>query len=72
MQSKCIVQMDYQLNRFARLKVLNLSFNGISRIENLPGELEELYLNGNCVDMVAVSKPVRSLLHLGLSMNKIR
>ena len=72
MQSKCIVQMDYQLNRFARLKVLNLSFNAISRIENLPSELEELYLNGNCVDMVAVSKPVRSLQHLGLNMNKIR
>lgn len=36
--------------KFTSLKVLNLSFNTISRIENLPSTLEELYLNGNQVD----------------------
>jgi Leucine-rich repeat (LRR) protein len=52
--------------------VLNLSFNNISRIENLPGTLEELYLNGNKIDHLSVSKPIGGLFHLGLNRNKIR
>ena len=54
--------------------MLNLSFNTIKRIEFLPPNLEELYLNGNEVDEVGinVNKPLNSLRHVGLSYNKIR
>ena len=60
--------------RLTSLKVLNLSFNCISRIENLPPNLEELYLNGNQVDHItlSVNKPFNSMYHLGLNRNKIR
>lgn len=54
--------------------MLNLSFNNIKRIEFLPPSLEELFLNGNEIDEVGinVNKPLNSLIHLGLSLNKIR
>jgi Leucine-rich repeat (LRR) protein len=54
--------------------VLNLSFNNIQRLENLPPGLEELYLNGNCIDHLALNmnKPITTLFHLGLNRNKIR
>ena len=60
--------------KLTSLKVLNLSFNCISRIENLPPNLEELYLNGNQVDHIALNlnKPINSMYHLGLSRNKVR
>lgn len=58
--------------RFSQLKVLNLSFNYISTIENLPPNLEELYLNGNQVDHLAVTKPMPKLYHLGLNRNRVR
>ena len=60
--------------KFTKLKVLNLSFNSIRKIEFIPPNLEELYLNGNEINEVALSahRPIGSLLHLGLSMNRIR
>jgi Leucine-rich repeat (LRR) protein len=69
-----ISQLDPTLARFSQLKVLNLSFNNIKRIEFLPPNLQELFLNGNEIDEVGinVNKPVNSLIHLGLSLNKIR
>jgi len=53
---------------------LNLSFNNIRRIEFLPAKLEELFLNGNEIDEIGinVNKPLNSLIHLGVSLNKIR
>jgi Leucine-rich repeat (LRR) protein len=54
------------------MKVLNLSFNNISKIENLPSTLEELYLNGNNIDHLALTKSISSLYHLGINRNKIR
>mgnify|MGYP000916154638 CR=1 FL=1 len=73
-QKKMISQLDPTLARFSQLKVLNLSFNNIKRIEFLPPNLQELFLNGNEIDEVGinVNKPVNSLIHLGLSLNKIR
>ena len=47
MQSQCIVGIDQTLAKFQNLKVINLSFNKIQRLEFLPPCLEELYLNGN-------------------------
>lgn len=66
--------LDPTLARFNQLKVLNLSFNNITKIEFLPPNLEELYLNGNQVNEVALNptKPFPSMIHLGLSMNQIR
>ena len=66
--------MDPTLARFTSLKVLNLSFNQISRVEFLPPNLEELYLNGNEINEIQlnVNKPFNKLVHLGLSMNQIR
>ena len=66
--------LDPTLAKFTQLKVLNLSFNNIAKIEFLPPNLEELYLNGNQVNEVALNqtKPFHSMIHLGLSMNKIR
>jgi Leucine-rich repeat (LRR) protein len=70
-QKMMVYQLDPTLARFTQLKVLNLSFNNITRIECLPPNLEELYLNGNQVNEVAMNpnKPITSLIHLGLSMN---
>lgn len=54
--------------------MLNLSFNQISRIEFIPVNLEELYLNGNEVNEISlnINRPFTKLVHLGMSMNKIR
>ena len=73
-QKQQIIDMDPTLARFTSLKVLNLSFNQISRVEFLPPNLEELYLNGNEVNEISLSvnKPYTKLVHLGLSMNQIR
>jgi len=74
LQARSIMSIDPMAMTFSKLKVLNLSFNEVSRIENLPPNLEELYLNGNCVNEVAmnVNKPILSLVHLGLNRNQVR
>ena len=66
--------MDQTLAKFSNLKVLNLSFNSIQKIEFLPPNLEELYLNGNLINEVGLSamKPMKSMIHVGLNQNKIR
>lgn len=73
-QKRNIYALDPTLAKFDNLKVLNLSFNSIQKIEFLPPNLEELYLNGNEVNEVALSptRPYTKMIHLGLSMNKIR
>jgi len=70
-QRKGMTCLDPTLAKFTSLKVLNLSFNSISRIEFIPPNLEELYLNGNQINEVAlnVNRPIGSLIHVGLSMN---
>ena len=70
-QRKCVNTLDPTLAKFTSLKVLNLSFNNISKIEFIPPNLEELYLNGNQINEVAlnVNRPIGSLIHVGLSMN---
>ena len=74
MQQKKISVIDPTVARFTSLKVLNLSFNNIQRIENLPPLLEELYLNGNQLNEIGVNpnKPLQSLIHLGVSRNQLR
>jgi len=42
-----IGHLDEQLLKFDNLQVLNLSYNRISRVENIPCNLKELYLTGN-------------------------
>lgn len=66
--------IDQTLAKFQNLKVINLSFNNISKLEFLPCSLEELYLNGNHINEISLSaaKPLQNLIHAGLSMNKIR
>ena len=73
-QKRNIYCLDPTLAKFENLKVLNLSFNSITKIEFLPPNLEELYLNGNQVIEVALNptRPLTKMVHLGLSMNKIR
>lgn len=58
--------------KFTSLKVLDLSFNKITKIENIPQTLEELYLNGNNIDHLSLNRPVSTLYHLGINRNKIR
>lgn len=74
MRNQCIVSIDQTLAKFQNLKVINLSFNNIQKIEFLPPSLEELYLNGNRINEVSLSaaKPMKNMIHVGLSMNKIR
>lgn len=74
MQYQCIVGIDQTLAKFQNLKVLNLSFNNIRKIEHLPASLEELYLNGNQINEVSISaaKPLKNVIHVGLNMNKLR
>ena len=74
MSSRGIIAIDNTLQKFEKLKVLNLSFNSIAKIEYLPANLEELYLNGNIVNEIGINtnKTMKSMVHLGLSYNKLR
>lgn len=72
LQSMNISNLCPTTARFTSMKILNLSFNNISRIENLPSTLEELYLNGNSIDHLALKEPISTLYHLGINRNKIR
>lgn len=71
-QTQNIYCLDPVLSKFHSLKVINLSFNKIQKIEFIPPLLEELYLNGNEVDSIVQKEARPSLVHLGLSTNKIR
>ena len=74
MQKKAINKIDLSLVRFQNLKVLNLSFNKIQKLEFIPPNLEELYVNGNAINEIGINqnKPLQNLIHLGISMNQIR
>jgi Leucine-rich repeat (LRR) protein len=74
MQNKAIIKIDLSLARFHNLKVLNLSFNKIQKLEYIPPNLEELYVNGNAINEIGINqnKPLVNLIHLGISMNQIR
>ena len=65
-----VTALDPILLRFEHLRILNLSFNKIQKIEHLPPNLKELYLTGNLVENV--EGKCDSLIHLGLSYNRIR
>lgn len=66
-----ISSIDDQMLRLLNLRVLDLSFNRVKTLQNVPPELEELYLNSNCI--TEIKGPVnRSLLHLGLGYNQIK
>ena len=65
-----ICRMDPSLTQMSHLQVLNLSFNGLREIVNIPSSLKELYLAGNEISEVNVSKH-ENLIHLGLSYNKL-
>ena len=56
---------------FKNLQVLNLSNNFIRRIQNLPPNIQELNLTGNLVDEIEPMRPITSLIHLGLSYNRL-
>jgi Leucine-rich repeat (LRR) protein len=45
-----IESIDPLLAKFNNLNILNLSFNKIQKIENLPKNIKELYLTGNVID----------------------
>lgn len=50
-----------------------MSNNAITRIENIPPQLKELSLTNNMIDEVeSLRSPHQSLIHLGLSYNRIR
>jgi Leucine-rich repeat (LRR) protein len=50
------------------LQVLNLSYNRIKRIQNLPKNIQELYIASNLVE--EITGPVNeSLVHLGMAYN---
>jgi len=74
MKNKEIVSIEPILASFDNLKSLNLSFNMISKVEYLPPNIEELYMNGNCIDEIRLptSKPIKSLIHFGAARNKIK
>lgn len=46
-QRQGVTSLDTTVAKFQNLKVLNLSFNSLTRIDFLPASIEELYLNGN-------------------------
>ena len=72
LQGRDIKDFDPLLRKFERLRELNMSYNSLERIAYLPANIEELYLNGNKICEVSTSKPKPTLLHLGLSLNKMR
>eukprot|EP00347_Sterkiella_histriomuscorum_P007790 403347554 len=70
-QRQGIQQMDELLLSLNNLLVLNLSYNQISRVQNLPKNLRELYLTGNQIDYIDSRLRVPSLVHLGLGFNNL-
>jgi Leucine-rich repeat (LRR) protein len=65
--------MDQSLYKFENLQVLNLSNNSICRVENMPPQLRELNLTNNMIDEIETLRiPHQSLIHLGLSYNRVR
>lgn len=63
--------MDELLTQHNNLLVLNLSYNQISRVQNIPSNLKELYLTGNLITEIAANIRTPSLIHLGLGYNKL-
>lgn len=70
-QRMSIEQIDQRLQSFNNLTVLNLAHNKISNITYLPPNIRELSLTNNKVESVSPGLRCLSLIHLGLSYNKI-
>ena len=63
-------EIDIMWREFTKLKVLDLTNNAITVLENTPPNLQELYLNSN--NIWEIRGPINSnLLHLGLAFNHI-
>jgi Leucine-rich repeat (LRR) protein len=62
--------LDQHIEQFANLQILNLSFNHLESIMFLPPNLQELHVASNSIRLIKVA-PVKTLIHLGLSYNKI-
>jgi internalin A len=66
-----LTEIPKEIQLLKNLQVLNLSFNKISRIENLQGlPLQELYLNSNQISKIENLQGL-PLQHLDLSSNQI-
>ena len=65
------MEIDIQTLELQNLKILDLTSNQITKIENLPKNLEELYLNNNQVNKISLKSSHTSLLHLGLAYNQL-
>lgn len=63
-------EIDIVCRDFTRLKVLDLSNNAFTVVENTPPNLQELYLNSNNICDIRGPKN-ENLLHLGLAFNHI-
>lgn len=66
-----IEQLDQHIELFTNLTVLNLSFNKLETLQYLPPNLKELSLAANQIFSLRAGLSVPSLIHLGLSYNKI-
>jgi len=53
------------------LQVLNLSFNKLETLQHIPPNLKELSIAANSLSSISSNLSVPSLIHLGISYNKI-
>lgn len=67
-----IQSLDATLTKLGNLRILNLSYNKITKLQNLPPNLKELYLTGNQISEISSSMRLPSLIHLGLAYNKLQ
>ena len=63
--------LDPHIEHFTNLQVLNLSFNKLETVEHLPPNLKELHLAANSITSIRPTRICESLIHIGLSYNKL-
>jgi len=71
MKKAGIERLDAHIEQFSNLVILNLSFNKLETVEHLPPNLKELHLAANSIKSIRPTRVCESLIHLGLSYNRV-
>ena len=72
LQNSKIVTLDDEFQCFDRLTRVDISYNPIQTLQNLPSQLRELNAYGCCIKNIYTPPyPHQSLIHLGIAYNEL-